>query len=91
MPSGWRKTAPARCSNLYDPRGAEVRDANDWAKYIIEADQRFCDKTDVVFQEPQLAALGASEIHDYLLNTAAIYKFIHDLTPALHESGLYLH
>lgn len=36
--------------NLYTLRGAEVRDANDWAKYIIEADQRFCSKTDVVFQ-----------------------------------------
>ena len=65
--------------NLYTLRGAEVRDANDWAKYIIEADQRFCDKTDVVFQSHNWPHWG-EEIHDYLLNTAAIYKFIHDQT-----------
>ena len=65
--------------NLYTLRGAEVRDANDWAKYIIEADQRFCDKTDVVFQSHNWPHWG-EEIHVYLLNTAAIYKFIHDQT-----------
>lgn len=65
--------------NLYTLRGAEVRDANDWAKYIIEADQRFCEKTDVVFQSHNWPHWG-EEIHDYLLNTAAIYKFIHDQT-----------
>ena len=65
--------------NLYTLRGAQVRDANDWAKYIIEADQRFCDKTDVVFQSHNWPHWG-EEIHDYLLNTAAIYKFIHDQT-----------
>ena len=65
--------------NLYTLRGAEVRDANEWAKYIIEADQRFCDKTDVVFQSHNWPHWG-EEIHDYLLNTAAIYKFIHDQT-----------
>ena len=63
--------------NLYTLRGAQVRDANDWAKYIIEADQRFCDKTDVVFQSHNWPHWG-EEIHEYLLNTAAIYKFIHD-------------
>ena len=65
--------------NLYTLRGAEVRDANDWAKYIIEADQRFCDKTDVVFQSHNWPHWD-EEIHEYLLNTAAIYKFIHDQT-----------
>ena len=65
--------------NLYTLRGAEVRDANEWAKYIIEADQRFCDKTDVVFQSHNWPHWG-EEIHEYLLNTASIYKFIHDQT-----------
>ena len=65
--------------NLYTLRGAEVRDANEWAKYIIEADQRFCDQTDVVFQSHNWPHWG-EEIHEYLLNTAAIYKFIHDQT-----------
>ena len=71
--------------NLYTLRGAQVRDANDWAKYIIEADQKFCDKTDVVFQSHNWPHWG-EEIHEYLLNTAAIYKFIHDQT--LHYMNL---
>lgn len=65
--------------NLYTLRGAQVRDANAWAKYILEADQRFTEKTDVVFQSHNWPHWGA-EIHEYLLNTAAVYKFIHDQT-----------
>ena len=66
--------------NLYTLRGAEVRDANDWAKYIIEADQRFCSKTDVVFQSHNWPHWGKETVNEYLTNTAAIYKFIHDQT-----------
>ena len=73
--------------NLYTLRGAEVRDANDWAKYIIEADQRFCSKTDVVFQSHNWPHWG-EEIHEYLLNTAAIYKFIHDQTLHYMNQGI---
>ncbi len=65
--------------NLYTLRGAQVRDANAWAKYILEADQQFTEKTDVVFQSHNWPHWGA-EIHEYLLNTAAVYKFIHDQT-----------
>ena len=76
-------TAAENCTHsmhsLYTLRGAQVRDANDWAKYIIEADQRFCSKTDVVFQSHNWPHWG-EEIHEYLLNTAAIYKFTHDQT-----------
>ena len=46
---------------------------------IDEADQRFCSKTDVVFQSHNWPHWG-EDIHEYLLNTAAIYKFIHDQT-----------
>ena len=52
--------------NLYTLRGAQVRDANDWAKYIIEADQRFCNRTDVVFQSHNWPHWG-EEIFEYVL------------------------
>lgn len=65
--------------NLYTLRGAQVRDASDWARYIIEAKQRFGDKTDVVFQSHNWPHWN-DEIEDYLTNTAAAYKFIHDQT-----------
>ena len=64
--------------NLYTLRGAEVRDANGWARYITEAQSLFPD-AEVVFQAHNWPHWG-EEIHEYLLNTAAIYKFIHDQT-----------
>lgn len=65
--------------NLYTLRGAQVRDAKAWAFYIVEAEQLFCDKTDVVFQSHNWPHWG-EEIREYMTNTAAIYKFIHDQT-----------
>jgi alkyl sulfatase BDS1-like metallo-beta-lactamase superfamily hydrolase len=65
--------------NLYTLRGAQVRDAKAWAFYIIEAERLFCNKTDVVFQSHNWPHWG-EEIREYLINTAAIYKFIHDQT-----------
>ena len=36
--------------NIYPLRGAQVRDAEAWAHYILEAEYLFGDETDVVFQ-----------------------------------------
>lgn len=65
--------------NLYTLRGAQVRDASAWAKYILEADNLYGDKTEVVFQSHNWPH-WKEEVHDYLTNTAAVYKFIHDQT-----------
>lgn len=65
--------------NLYTLRGAQVRDASAWSQYILEADQRFGDKTDVIFQSHNWPH-WKEEVHEYLLNTASVYKFIHDQT-----------
>lgn len=65
--------------NLYTLRGAQVRDASAWAKYILEADDLYGDKTEVVFQSHNWPH-WKEEVHDYLTNTAAVYKFIHDQT-----------
>ena len=73
--------------NIYTLRGAEVRDALHWAKYIMEADARFGDKTDVVFQSHNWPHWGTDNIHAYLKNTAAVYKFIHDQTLAYANEG----
>ena len=66
--------------NLYTLRGAEVRDALAWAKYILESEQLFGDNTDVVFQSHNWPHWGNAEIREYMENTAAIYQFIHDQT-----------
>jgi alkyl sulfatase BDS1-like metallo-beta-lactamase superfamily hydrolase len=64
--------------NLYTLRGAAVRDAEGWCNYILAAEQKFADKTDVIFQSHNWPHWGTDVICDYLVNTASVYKFIHD-------------
>ena len=65
--------------NLYTLRGAQVRDANDWARYITEAQTLFAD-AEVVFQSHNWPHWGRDVVSEYLTNTAAVYKFMHDQT-----------
>ena len=66
--------------NLYTLRGAEVRNASEWAKYILEAEQLFADETDVVFQSHNWPHWDTENIKEYMENTAAVYKYINDQT-----------
>lgn len=66
--------------NLYTLRGAQVRDAAAWAAYILAAEQRFGDETDVVFQSHNWPHWGTGTIKTYMEDTAAVYQFIHDQT-----------
>lgn len=66
--------------NLYTLRGAQVRDGNAWAEYIMESLSLYGDKADVVFQSHNWPHWGNENIQEYLINTAAAYKFINDQT-----------
>ena len=66
--------------NLYTLRGAEVRDANAWARYITESQTLFGEDTEVGFQAHNWPHWGKETINEYMTNTAAVYKFIHDQT-----------
>ncbi len=66
--------------NLYTLRGAEVRDANDWAQYIMEARELFGDEAEVVFQSHNWPHWGNDVVNEYMLNTAAVYKYIFSQT-----------
>ena len=66
--------------NLYTLRGAQVRDANGWARYITKAQTLFGGEAEVVFQSHNWPHWGNDVIEAYMTNTAAIYKFIHDQT-----------
>ena len=61
--------------NLYTLRGAEVRDANGWARYITEAQSLFPD-AEVVFQAHNWPHWGKAVVSEYLTNTAAVYMGI---------------
>ena len=66
--------------NLYTLRGAQVRDGNAWANYIMEALARYGEEAQVVFQSHNWPHWGNDVIREYMENTAAVYKFIHDQT-----------
>ena len=66
--------------NLYTLRGAQVRDAAEWARYILAAEQLFGDETDVVFQSHNWPHWDTENIKTYMENTASVYQFIHDQT-----------
>lgn len=66
--------------NLYTLRGAQVRDGNAWALYIMEALALYGDAAEVVFQSHNWPHWGGGVIREYMENTAAVYKFIHDQT-----------
>ena len=73
--------------NLYTLRGAEVRDGNAWAEYIAEAVSRYGDRTDVTFQSHNWPHWGKETVNEYMINTAAVYKFINDETLAMLNKG----
>lgn len=66
--------------NLYTLRGAAVRDGAAWADYIIESVIRYGDKAEVTFQSHNWPHWGNEIIKEYLVDTAAVYKFINDQT-----------
>lgn len=66
--------------NLYTLRGAQVRDGAAWAQYIMESLTLYGDEADVIFQSHNWPHFGNDAIKKYLLNTATVYKFIHDQT-----------
>ena len=73
--------------NLYTLRGAEVRDGSAWAEYIMEAVALYGDRTDVVFQSHNWPHWGTDMVRDYLIDTAAVYKYINDETLTMINKG----
>jgi len=66
--------------NLYTLRGAEVRDALDWAHYILEAETLFGDEVEVVFQSHNWPHWGNENILEYMQDTAEAYQYINNQT-----------
>ena len=66
--------------NLYTLRGAEVRDGAAWASYITEAISLYGKDAEVTFQSHNWPHWGNNVVTDYMVNTAAVYKFINDQT-----------
>ncbi len=66
--------------NLYTLRGAQVRDGGAWADYICQAVTLYGEQVEVTFQSHNWPHWGNGVANEYMLNTAAIYRFINDQT-----------
>ncbi|MEZ5852045.1 MAG: alkyl sulfatase dimerization domain-containing protein [Hyphomicrobiaceae bacterium] len=74
--------------NVYPIRGAQVRDALAWAKYINEARQSYAPKADVVFAQHHWPVWGNGRVLDFLAKQRDAYKYLHDQTVRLMSHGL---
>jgi alkyl sulfatase BDS1-like metallo-beta-lactamase superfamily hydrolase len=74
--------------NIYPIRGAQVRDANAWAKYLAHALHSFAPKSEVVFAQHHWPVWGQSRLTDFLSKQRVTYKFLHDQTLRLMNKGL---
>ena len=66
--------------NLYTLRGAQVRDGQAWAEYLMETLKLYARDAEVVFQAHNWPHWGNDTIISYIVNTAAAYKYINDQT-----------
>ncbi|AZG47154.1 alkyl/aryl-sulfatase [Gordonia insulae] len=73
--------------NLYTPRGAQIRDAAAWSRYIDEAMRRYGHKSDVMFICHQWPVWGTDSIRDFLTEQRDLYRYIHDETLRLAAHG----
>ncbi|MEI8050166.1 MAG: alkyl sulfatase dimerization domain-containing protein [Actinomycetes bacterium] len=73
--------------NLYTLRGAKTRDAKAWAHYLNKALDLFGDDSDVVFAQHHWPTWGAERVRGFLEAQRDAYKFLHDQTLRLANSG----
>lgn len=74
--------------NILTPRGAEVRNALHWSKYIDETIDLFGDRTDLLFASHHWPTWGRAAIAAFLGRQRDLYRFIHDETLRLANHGL---
>jgi alkyl sulfatase BDS1-like metallo-beta-lactamase superfamily hydrolase len=74
--------------NLLPARGALVRDAKAWADYLTESIRLFGPTSDVMFAAHGIPRFGQAEITAFLTNHRDAYKFLHDQSVRLMNTGL---
>ncbi len=74
--------------NLVPIRGALVRNALQWSKYIDESIELFVDSTDVLFTSHNWPRWGRDDIREFLELQRDLYRWIHDQTMRFANQGL---
>jgi alkyl sulfatase BDS1-like metallo-beta-lactamase superfamily hydrolase len=73
--------------NVYSLRGAKVRSAYNWGKYLKLADERWGDKAEVLYAPHHWPIWGKERISEHLTKQSAAYKYINDQSIRLANSG----
>lgn len=73
--------------NILTLRGAVVRDARIWSRYLNEAIQLFADRADVLFASHHWPTWGREEIVGFLSEQRDLYAYMHDQTLRLLNQG----
>ncbi len=73
--------------NVYPIRGAQVRDANAWSRYLNEAMDRFGREAEVAFAQHHWPVWDNRRVLDYLGKQRDLYKYLHDQTVRLMNHG----
>ncbi len=66
--------------NVYTPRGAQIRDALAWSKYINESIEMFGATTDIVFMSHHWPRFGNTAALAFMAEQRDTYRWIHDET-----------
>lgn len=66
--------------NILTPRGAKVRDARAWARYLDEAAVRYAPQSDVVLSSHCWPIFGRAEATAWLTSQRDNYRWLHDQT-----------
>jgi alkyl sulfatase BDS1-like metallo-beta-lactamase superfamily hydrolase len=66
--------------NLLTLRGAEVRDARNWSRYLTEAIEMFAYDSDVAFASHHWPTWGTDDLIGYLTEQRDLYAYLHDQT-----------
>src|ERR1700761_5373055 len=82
------ENCPHNFHNLLPFRGADVRDALAWSKYLGEALQMWGGKADAMCGQHHWPVWGAERIDTMIRQQRDLYKFAHDQTIRLMNHGL---
>ena len=74
--------------NLVPIRGALVRNALSWSKYINQSIEMFADKTEVLFTSHNWPTWGKSDVREFLILQRDLYKWMHDQTMRFANHGM---
>lgn len=74
--------------NLYTLRGAEVRDASKWSRYIDEVREEFGPRTDILIAQHHWPAWSPEAAEHFLTVQRDLYKYLHDQSVRLMNQGL---